>query len=150
MEREGKFHWLLSSIQDSAETLSKFISKPKAELIAAHRPYEEVEQLLDLKGFNLKILENFGSKICAQNESSATSKDVKDKSTKDALLRTIKPKVSKTFYKSGVKSIVALSFNLYSVSYAHIDKDKKILEWLVLFNNTVKIFLKFSLALKSE
>jgi hypothetical protein len=40
--------------QDPASDLSKFISKPRAELIVSHRPYEAVEQLLDLRGFSLK------------------------------------------------------------------------------------------------
>jgi len=99
------------------ETITKYISKPRAELIANHRPFEAVEQLLDLKGFNLKILETFLHKIHDQHDRKKEYKSEADliKLDKD-LFRSIKPKVEKTFYKTNVSTIVALSFNLFSGS----------------------------------
>ena len=91
--------------------ISKYISKPKAELIVTNRPFEVVEQLLDLKGFSLKILENFVNKYLDENSSEAkvvTSAPVKD------LTKGIKPNMNKNYLKANVSSIVALSFNLHS------------------------------------
>ena len=99
------------------ETISKYISKPKAELIANHRPFEAVEQLLDLKGFNLKILETFLHKIHDQHDRRKESKSESDLIKVDRdLFRSIKPKVEKTFFKANVSTIVGLSFNLFSGS----------------------------------
>ena len=97
------------------ESISKYISKPKAELIANHRPFEAVEQLLDLKGFSLKILETFLHKIHDQQDRKRESKSEADmiKGDKD-LFRSIKPKVDKIYFKTNVSTIVALSFNLFS------------------------------------
>ena len=91
--------------------ISRYISKPKAELIVTNRPFEVVEQLLDLKGFSLKILENFVNKYLDENSSEAkvvTSAPVKD------LTKGIKPNMNKNYLKANVSSIVALSFNLHS------------------------------------
>ena len=84
-----------------------------------------------MKGISLKILEDFGSKICAENSGEDKSKNSKEKGKKDQdiLLRSIKPKVNKMFFKTSVSSIVAISFNLYSVSFVHINKDNKVLSW---------------------
>ena len=116
---------------EPSEVLSKFISKPKAELIVNHRPFEVAEQLLDLKGFNLKILEDFLSKLCNQNKPGKSDKsegEIASKKEKE-LLRSIKPKVTKSFYKTNVSSTVGISFNLFSVSFVHMTKEKKILSW---------------------
>ena len=116
---------------EPVEVISKFISKPKAELIVNHRPFEVAEQLLDLKGFNLKILENFLSKLCDQDTSGSAEKSKCDASLKKEkeLLRSIKPKVVKTFFQNNVSSLVGVSFNLFSVSFVHMTKEKKILSW---------------------
>ena len=114
--------------------LSKCISRPRAEAIAANRPIEAVEQLLDLKGFSIKVVEDFCSKVCAENSTETGESEPKtraEKSPKDVLLRSVKPRVNKVQYKSSVQTIAALSFNLYSVSFAHLNKDLKVLDWCV-------------------
>ena len=102
---------VLSMINTQPTTIiANYISKPKAELIVTNRPFEVVEQLLDLKGFSLKILENFVNKYLDENseEKVVTSAPVKD------LTKGIKPNMNKNYLKANVSSIVALSFNLHS------------------------------------
>ena len=87
---------VLSMINTQPTTIiANYISKPKAELIVTNRPFEVVEQLLDLKGFSLKILENFVNKYLDENseEKVVTSAPVKD------LTKGIKPNMNKNYLK---------------------------------------------------
>lgn len=41
-------------------------------------------------------------------------------------LKNVKPRVTKTWYQDNVKSILALSFNLHSLSYVQMTKDRTV------------------------
>lgn len=111
---------------ESLEKLSKLISRPKANLIVNHRPFEVPEQLLDLQGFDVKILELFLSKVF-ELESQAETKKKKIRLDQPG---QIKPKISKSFYRSQVSTIVALSINLFSVAYVQMSvKEKEVQDW---------------------